>query len=190
VRFVSQHSDFNVGIRAERRRLTVDGETIVTRPGISAQFKPGFNQRDYEVAIKSFQFHGLYQHEDEATPVDPAYRLSVYDTDLEYEASQETETPWSLEDKEFVEQRMLAAKSLGEAFVVVPEETLEPPWPRYHDFEGDATELVLTAVNVIGIPLEDVLAYETSKWGERRDDVIDAIQTAIQIRDEGKIVVG
>jgi hypothetical protein len=190
MRFVAQHGGFVVGVRPERRRLSVDGETIVTRHGIEARFRPGFNQHDLAVAMGAFQFQGLYQHEDEATPVDPAYRIAVYDTDEEYERSQETEYPWTLEDKELVEQKLLSARTLGEAFVVVPEEKMDPPWPLYRDFDGDTTELVLTAVNVIGVRLEDVLAYEQSKWGENREDVIDALQTAIQIRDEGKVIVG
>jgi hypothetical protein len=48
---------------------------------------------------------------------------------------------------------------------------------------------VLTIHNVIGIPFEDVLAYEESKFGERREDVIVALRNAIEVRDEGKVIV-
>lgn len=191
MRFVAQISGFVVGIRPERKSRSMDGETIVNRVGISANFRPmEFSAHDLEIALASFQFKGLYQHEDEATPVEPNYRISIYDTDEEYERRLGTEEEWSLEDKELVERRLLESKSLGDTFVVVPEQMMELPWPRYRDFDGDATELVLAAVNVVGVPLEDVLAYETSKWGEKREEVIDALQTAIQIRDEGRVIVG
>lgn len=191
MRFIAQNPGLVVGIRSERRRLSMDGESIVTRPGISAVFRPlEFNQYDLEVALRSFQFRGMYQHVDEATPVEPLYRLATYDTDEEYERRLGTEEEWSVEDKEFVEQRLLEAIRTGESFVLVPEETMEPPWPKYPLGEVDATDLVLTINDVIGIPFEEVLAYEESKWGPRREEVIDALQTAIRIRDEDKVIVG
>jgi hypothetical protein len=42
---------------------------------------------------------------------------------------------------------------------------------------------------VIGIPFEVVLEYEQSKWGEKREDMIDALTTAIEVRDAGKVVL-
>jgi hypothetical protein len=169
----------------------MDGDEIVTRTGIQAEFRPWvFNQHDMEIALASFQFEGLFQNEDQATLVDPGYRIAIYDTDEEYEKRLGTDEEWSLDDKDLVERRLLESRSLGENFVVVPEKTVEPPWPKYDDFEGDATELVLTAVNVIGVPLETMLDYEQSKWGQQREEVIDAIQTAISIRDKERIVVG
>jgi hypothetical protein len=191
MRFIAQNPGLVVGIRSERRRLSMDGESIVTRPGISARFRAlEFNQNDLDVALRSFQFRGMYQHVDEATPVEPLYRLAIYDTDEEYERRLDTEDEWSVEDKELVERRLLEAARVGDSFIVVPEETMEPPWPLYPLGEVDATDLVLTINNVIGIPFENVLAFEGSKWGPRREDVIEALQTAIRIRDEDKVIVG
>jgi hypothetical protein len=185
MRYVAQYPVFNVQIRPERTRLTSDGEVIVRQEGIIADFKSrGWNQRDMEVALISFQFKGLVQYEDEATSPEPAYRLSYFDTDEEGD-----EWGWDQETRELVDRRMMEAKSYGRAFVLVPEVALEAPWPLYDSFEGDATELVLTIHQVIGIPFEQVLEYEASKWGPQREEVIEALNEAIRVRDEGKVVV-
>jgi hypothetical protein len=190
MRFVSQYPGFTVGIQSERRRLDMDGGSVVTRPGFWCEFRSGaMNQHDLEVALQHFQFKGLFQHEDEATPVHAAYRIAVFDTDEEYQRRLDGDDEWSLEFKALVEQRLLNAPSYGRSFVVVPEQTLEPPWPKYPAGDVDADDLVLTVHNVLGIPFEDVLAYEESKWGERRENVIEALNDAIRIRDEGKVVV-
>lgn len=188
MRFVAQYPGLVIGVKRERRRLSMDGEMIVVEPGISAEFKDGWSQHDLEVALQSFQFKGLFQYEDEATPVSPTYRISVYDTDEEYEKSLESEDPWDAEKKSFVEQRLLSANSYGRSFVVVPEQVVEAPWPAYLEFVGDAEALVLFA-HTAGFLFEDILEFETSKWGPRREDVIEALQTAISVRDEGKVVV-
>ena len=190
MRFVAQHSGLVVQIRRAQRRLLLGGEEITTVPEIVARFRPEFNQHDLEVALQSFQFRGAFQHEDEATPVHPAHRLSVYDTDEEYERSQQEEAPWDGDTKALVEQRLLQAGSYGRSFVVVPEMEMDPPWPKYPlEPDVDATDLVMTVHTVIGIPFEEVLAYEESKWGPQREDVIQALQNAIAVRDEDKVIV-
>lgn len=190
MRFVAQHPGLVVGIRPERKQKTMEGEILVIRTGIQAEFKPNvWNQHDMEVALAAFQFQGLFQHEDEATQVSPVYRLAIYDTDEEYERRLDTEEAWTPEEKAFVEQRLMQSRALGEAFVVVPEETLAAPWPKYDDFDGTPDELVLTIHGVLGIPFETALEYERSKWGQQREDVIEALQTAINVRDQGIVVV-
>jgi hypothetical protein len=185
MRFVAQYPDFAVGIKAEKSRLTSDGEVILREEGIIASFSTrGWEQRDLEVALASFQFKGLYQHEDEATPVNPAYRLSYYDTDEMAETY-----GWEEDTKAMVEQRLLSARSYGRAFVVVPDVPLDPPWPLYNDFDGTPQEMVLVCHSVIGVPFEAVVEYEKSRWGRNREDVIEAFTEAIQIRDEGKVVI-
>lgn len=184
MRFVAQNSALRVGIRPEKTTVTRDGEHIVRQEGITAEFRAwSFSQRDLEVALGSFQFRGLYQNEDQATLVDPAYRLSTYDTDEEAER-----WGWDEETKAFVERRLLEAGSFGEVFTIVPELEIAPPWPKYNDFDGDADALVLFVHN-LGLAFEEVLAYEESKWGPQRADFIEALQTAIQVRDSDKVVL-
>lgn len=184
MRFVTQYPKFGIQIRPERTRLTADGEVIVRQEGIIASFRSGYSQRDYDVACEQFQFRGLYQNENQATLVDPAYRIAYYDTDEEQERQ-----GWDDETREEVERKMMSSRSYGRAYVLVPDIVLQPPWPLYHDFDGTAEDLVLTVHNVIGIPFETVLEYEQSKQGENREDVIEALKTAIEVRDAGKVVL-
>lgn len=189
MRFVSQYPGFTVGIQSERRRLDMDGGSVVTRPGVWCEFKAGaMNQHDLEFALRTFQFKGLFQNEDEVGLAHPAYRIAVFDTDEEYERRLGSDEEWTPEFKAMVEQRLLGATSYGRSFVQVPEQVMEPPWPNYHSFDRGPEALVHFVID-LGVPYEDVLAYETSKWGERREEVIEALKLAIELRDEGKVII-
>ena len=183
MRFVSQYTNFVINVRNPRKKYTEYG-VDVQEEGIMAEFDANsWDQRDMEVALGAFDFHGLFQFEDEATPVPPAYRVSVYDTDEQASANE-----WDEETKAFVEQKLLSARSLGRDFVLVQEVALEAPWPSYDSFEGDPEALVVLALD-LGFSLEDCIAYESSKWGQRRPDVLEALQTGIEARDSGEIIV-
>ena len=183
MRFVSQYTNYIINIRNPVRRVTDFGVEQI-RDEIIAEFDANsWNQRDMEVAIASFKFHGIFQFEDEATPVPPAYRLSVYDTD-----EKAAEFGWDDETKAEVEQRMITAKSFGRDFVLVQELALAPPWPAYDTFPGTAEELAQQVLD-LGYSVDDVVAYETSKWGQQREDVLDALATAVAVADEGQIIV-
>lgn len=183
MRFVSQYTNYIINIRNPVRRVTDFGVEQI-RDEIIAEFDAnGWNQRDMEVAVQNFKFHGIFQFEDEATPVPPAYRLSIFDTDAKAE-----EFGWDDETKAEVESRLLGAKSFGRDFVLVQELALAPPWPSYDTFPGDADELALQVLD-LGYEIETVVAYETSKWGQNREDVIAALKGAVEARDEGTIIV-
>lgn len=183
MRFVSQYTNFIINIRNPVRRVTDFGVEQI-RDEIIAEFDAnGWSQRDMEVALTSFKFHGIFQFEDEATPVPPAYRLSVYDTDQKAE-----ELGWDDEIKAEVENRLLNAKSFGRDFVLVQELALDPPWPSYDSFGGDADELAVQVLD-LGYDIETVIAYETSKWGQNREEVIAALEGAVTARDEGQIII-
>jgi hypothetical protein len=183
MRFVSQFTPFSVGIKPGRKRFTDYGIEQV-EPEIDAQFDPfGWNQHDMEVAFQNFKFRGQFQYEDEATPVNPAYRLAVYDTDEEA-----LKNGWDEATKEVVEQRLLDAGSYGQAFIRVEEIALQPPWPTYDEFDGKPEALVVM-VGDLGFDPEVVLHYEESKWGQQRPEVMQALQTAIEARDTGEIIV-
>jgi hypothetical protein len=183
LRFVSQFTNFTINIRSPKKKYTEFGVEIV-EPEIVAEFdQHGWNQRDMEIAVLSFQFRGIFQNEDEATPVPPTYRLSVYDTD-----EMALREDWDEETKAFVEHRLLNAASFGRDFVLVQELALSPPWPTYDSFEGRAQDIALQVLDM-GFDPEDVIAYESSKWGQQRADVIEALQSAIEARDSGEIIV-
>jgi hypothetical protein len=183
VRFVAQYSNFNINIRNPKKRYTDFGVDEI-EPEIIAQFDRGnWNQHDLEVALRVFQFKGLFQHEDEATPVPPTYRLAVYDTDEQAELQD-----WDEETKAMVEQRLLTAQSFGRDFVLVEEVAMEPPWPTYDSYEGRAEDVAMQVLD-LGFDPEQVIAYEESKWGQKRPDVVEALRAAVEARDAGEIIV-
>jgi hypothetical protein len=183
MRFVSQYTNFVLNIRNPKKKFTEYGVDVV-EDEIVAEFDPrSWNQRDLETAIASFRFKGLFQHEDEATPVHPAYRISVYDTD-----EMAMREGWDEETKAFVEQRLLTGQNFGRNYVAVTELALDPPWPSYDQFEGKPQELV-EQVLALGFDLEEVATYESSKWGQQRDEVLAALQAATEARDSGQIVI-
>ena len=183
MRFVSQFSEYVLGIHPGRKKYTEYGVDIVD-PEINAAFSANdWNQRDYETAVLAFKFRGIYQHEDEATPVSPAYRLSVFDTD---EAA--AREGWDEDTKILVEKRMLEARANGRDYVLVAELALDPPWPSYDLFEGKPQALA-AQVLALGFSLEETIAYEESKWGQQREDVVAALQAAVDARDTGEIVI-
>jgi hypothetical protein len=183
VRFVSQFTNYVIGIKPARKKFTEFGVEIVEEE-ISAAFDfNAWNQHDYETAVLAFKFRGIYQHEDEATPVSPAYRLSVFDTD-----EVALREGWDENKKILVEQEMLKAPANGRDYVLVTEIALTPPWPSYDLFEGKPQELVEQVLS-LGYDLEDVIAYESSKWGQQREDVLVVLQAAVEARDTGEIIV-
>jgi hypothetical protein len=183
MRFVSQFTNYAIGILPGKKRFTEYGVEVVA-PDLDAVFDSnGWNQRDMETALLAFRFRGIYQHEDEATPVSPAYRLSIFDTDEVAEKE-----GWDDETKTLVEQAMLAARANGRDYVQVIEIALNPPWPSYDLFDGKPQALA-EQVLALGYDLEEVIAYEESKWGQQREDVLVALRAAAEARDTGEIIV-
>lgn len=183
MRFVAQYANYVVGITPGHKKFTEYGVDVVD-PSIEAEFdRNGWTQHDFETAMLSFKFRGTQQYEDEATPVSPVARLSVYDTDLV--AVQEG---WDEDTKIKVEQRLLSSQGLGRDYVLVTEMALDPPWPSYDLFEGKPQVLVEQAL-ALGFDLEEVIAYESSKWGQQREDVLAALTAGIEARDTGEIIV-
>jgi hypothetical protein len=183
LRFVSQFTNYVINIQPAVKRVGDFGVEIL-RPDILAEFQPhNWTQRDLETAVVNFKFRGVYQHEDEATPVHPAYRLSTYDTEELAEAE-----GWDEETKTLIEQRLLSAKAFGRDYVLVQEVAMPAPWPSYDEFAGTAEELAMQVLD-LGYSPEEVIAYESSKWGQQREDVIAALSTAVEARDAGEIIV-
>jgi len=183
MRFVTQYGNFGIKIRDPQARITPYGVEPVM-DGIVAEFSTSdWNQNDYETALRSFQMKGLYQYEDEATPVAPTYRIGIYDTE-----EQQALNGWDDETREDVERRLLGAKSFGRDFVLVQELALEAPWPAYDRFDGTPEELV-EQIAELGYLYEVALTYEKSKWGQRRDEVIAALTSAAMQQSRDEIIV-
>jgi hypothetical protein len=197
MRFVAQYGRPLVKLQNERAMHLADGRSEVLDESIIAEFSTsGVMQTDIEVAKQSFKFRGLYQEEDQATPANPIYRISVYDTDEQAEQwgwehewdDEKVRRHQGMNKKEWIEQALLKAGTYGQIFVQVPEKPVEPPWPTYDEFDG-TPEALVDGVEALGFPFERALDYEASKWGQQREPVILALQAAIQRRDEGDVVL-
>ena len=166
MRFISQNTNHVVQIRPMRQRALGDGGVEVVQEPIYAAFTPceqgGFlYENEKEAAEKHFRFYGLTQHEDEATPSDPIYRLSIYDTDEEAKKQ-----GWDVDTKDLVEATLTHSSQLAPDSILVIESTpIAAPFPAYDSYDGDIDQLVITLVEQ-GHDLERVLTYERN-FGQR-----------------------
>jgi hypothetical protein len=179
MRVISQYSNHVIQIRPQRTRALGDGGVEITQDGIYAAFTPvdggGFlYENEKDAAAKHFNFHGLTQHEDQATPSDPAYRLSIYDTDEEAEKLE-----WDAETKNTVEEKLKTQARLAPNDILIIESSPIPaPFPAYDTYAGDPTELVLKLVED-GHDIERVLHYERT-FGPKRPEIISALEVGVE----------
>jgi hypothetical protein len=180
MRAIAQHGKFGIQIRPQRSQGMGDGSVTITQEGIYAQFV-GFEDGGviYEVeqerALNTFPFRGRYQHIDEATPADIAYRLSVFDTDTQN---------YDPETKLLVEQTLLGLEASGDFFIAT-EKPLEAPFPNWDTSELPAYQLVAAAVEM-GFDLQDILSYERV-FGPKREAVIEALEETLKDRQVEEI---
>ena len=171
MRFVSQYSNFQIQIRPPQGVVTEWG-VEPTVQGITAAFdKDAWLQHDYATALRHFQFKGMYQHEDEATPADPTYRIAVYDTNVEAEKN-----GWDDELREEVERRLLSAKAFGRDYVLVQEIAVEAPWPDVRPVRGSGGG-ACRAGGRSRLLLRGRARIRGSKWGQQargRDRRVEA----------------
>jgi hypothetical protein len=178
MRVISQHSNHVIQIRPQRSRALGDGGVEITQDPIYAVFTPidggGFlYENEKDAALKQFKFHGLTQHEDEATPSDPIYRLSILDTREEAEKNN-----WDAETLKLVEETLVRQATLTPNDILVIEATPIPaPFPAFDTYEGDPEQLILTLVDQ-GHDLERVLHYERT-FGNKRPEIIEALEIGI-----------
>lgn len=179
MRAISQYTNHVIQIRPQRQRPLGDGTINVTQEPLYAVFTPveggGFIfENEKEAAAKHFSFHGLTQHEDEATPSEPDYRLSVYDTDAEAEKH-----GWDAETKAEVEAVLVRkAQTAPQNILLVKTTPIPAPYPAYDSYVGDAEQLVYKLVED-GHDIPTVLHYER-EFGPKRPDVIEALEVAAE----------
>jgi hypothetical protein len=179
MRVISQYTNHVVQIRPMRQRALGDGGVEVTQDPIYCVFQPAEQgafifENEKEAAERHFSFPGLTQHEDEATPSDPIYRLSVFDTD---EAAEKE--GWDAATKAEVEQTLMRkSQTAPQNILVITDTPIAAPFPRYDEFVGDPDELVLKLAED-GHDLDRVLHYERT-FGQRRVDVIEALERGIE----------
>jgi hypothetical protein len=172
MRAISQYGEYGIQIRAQRQQGMGDGSIQITTEPIYAKFLPLADAAIFEVeveqAMKVFPFKGRYQHVDEATPVDVAYRLSVFDTEVQnYDEA----------TRLLVEAELIRLEPLTPDFFIATETPVEAPYPAWDTSTTPAFQLVGGLVDM-GFNLQDALAYERG-FGPRREDVIEALEAVI-----------
>ena len=188
MRFISQYPGYKFCVRPQRQRGQGDGTVEILVEPIYAEFK-AVNQGNgmiYEnevaQALKHFDFRGNTQGEDEATPTDPMQRLSVYDTQ---EAAQEF--GWSDEELELVERRLTeAAMTSPSEIIQVTDSPITAPFPRYDEWDGPDTEMLMVKLIEDGHDLPLVLHYERT-FGKRRPKIIAALEETIELQKESVV---
>ena len=178
-RFVSPHRNFSVGIRAERDAyLGPDGVMVPAVTPLEAQFTPDLRTDvERDLALSTFQFRGLAIHEN-GQPVDPTYRISVFDSEVA-----KLQNGWTDADEAAV-VAALRSGPIGQMYVEVVPVPVEKPWNGYDELT-DADRIVELAT-AIGADLSQVVAYE--RENRDRDDVIEALKAAEAEADETIIV--
>src|SRR5262252_9321479 len=147
------------------------GVSRVVQRSLDAQFTPGGLQPfERELALAKWEFKGLYQEADEATHVQPDYRIGVFDS-----VEAQLNNLWTDEERLLVEA-VLSDPSRSADVLVLPRTTLTPPWPRYDDFNGTVRQLIKKLMED-GHDLEQVLAYEEAS--QNREPVLDALRAQL-----------
>jgi len=166
MRLIAQFANYRIQVRPMRVRGLGDGTAETLQEPIYLQFQHDAVMYDNEVkeAKETFAFRGQYQHRDEATPVDPIYRLSVFDTKNIADA----------EDREIAEAFMRDQIAQGNTDFIIVETTAIPrPWPNY-DNTKDPKKIAAKVVED-GYTVQDVIDYERL-FGQNRADVIAALE--------------
>jgi hypothetical protein len=171
VRFISQYGEYGVQIRPQRGRGMGDGSFQVTQEPLYAKFDHDELVFEVEIerAMKEFGFRGQYQHVDEATPVDPSYRLSVFDS-----IKQQEKHGWTDEEREIIERELLRKEKITNDFFASTQAPISAPFPKWDDDSIPAYKLVAMLVEMGG-DLQLALDYERL-FGHRREGVIEALQ--------------
>lgn len=180
--FIAKYGKYGLQVRTEiKEQYATGGERIVQSP-LYANFTPADAQpllaaERAEALNRFFLLGGLPQNVDEATHVEPDYRIGRYDT-----RQAQADNGWSDEDRELVEQRLLEHCDIyPDALFRMPEVESDAPWPAYDTFKGSAGQLA-KKVREDGYDPTEVIAYEMAN--QNRDDVIAALGQLAAAQEE------
>jgi len=190
-RFAAQYRRYKITCREHIKMTLANGKENVIQHGVIAGFEHGgpFEPWEREQAHKHFKFRGTTQERDEATPVDPGLRLSLFDTDAPHLVAQwrqwdalEGQPPGTI--KEEVEDFLRGYMAAGHDYIELVPEPVPAPWPTYDalTIHGNRNAEKVAAKNIeialaTGISFEDVIAYEKQN---RNDDRILGFYNAAQ----------
>lgn len=170
MRFISPSGALRIVLIHEKTRADTDGFNRTVEPGYTVEFKQGLlDGFEYQLARERLHFSaGVRDRQNmDGSPFDYIRMAGVFDTE------------W-IEDPELraeVEQKMLANDGCGKAdtFILVEVPKLPAPWPSYDDLKptGQRTpekvaQRNLETAQTIGVPVEDLIAYEKQERNHER----------------------
>lgn len=178
MRFISNSAKYATWPIPPQERLGPNGKLVLDDPGEMAQFRAGtVLPYEREIGLKQFTFPGLPRDADTGQEIDPSFRLSAYDTDVEA-----IQRNWTPERKKAVEQAMLKSDDLGVRFILVEAPKIPAPFPTWDELRGrgqrTTPELLCERVRELGLDIEQAIAYETQNL--QRQEVIDALEAMRQ----------
>lgn len=180
--FISKYGKYELQCRPEVAEQYATGMGRVTQEALYATFTPAsiepLTQHQREEAIHRFYLTGgLPQNVDEATHVEPDYRIGRFDSRLA-----QIQHGWSDNERELVEQELLRHCDIyPEALFRVAEVESPAPWPAYDSFKGTPAQLA-KKVSEDGYDVHEVIAYEMAN--QNRDAVIAALGTLAADQEE------
>ena len=179
-RFVSQHRNFNHGVRnGKEAHLGPNGQMVPAVTPLDAQFNPDLrNDEDLAFAMSTFNFRGLPIYES-GKEVGASYRVSVFDSEIARQ-----QNGWTEDDEAEVVAALRGSSMNGTAFAEMIPEPAVKPWNGYDDIE-DAGR-ILELAQAIDADLQKVLAYETEN--QNRPEVTAELKIAIAKADETIVV--
>jgi hypothetical protein len=171
-RFVSQYLKFSHGVRdGVPARIGLEGKMLPEVRALEAEFTHnGATPKDALIAKSALKFTGV--PEDEAgNPIDPAYRISVFDSEAAKLA-----LGWTDDEETLVVDTLRDSGDFGRAFTEILPEPIEAPWPNY---DQTAPEEIVKVAGLINADLELALAYE--KENQNRPGVVDDLTDALSV---------
>lgn len=170
MRFIARFGRFGIQFRPLIQEAYATGMAKVVQEPLYAYFEPYLltpDERQLAIDTWGGSWNGAYQELDEATYVQPDYRIGVFDSYV----AQRTNS-WTDADREWVEEQLIGYANSWPDVVQVPPTFIEPPWPKYGEYKGTAASLVRKLVEE-GHDLALVLAYETAT--QNRAKVVEEI---------------
>jgi hypothetical protein len=178
MRIVAQYGKYGRQFQARKANTDHNGVETVTQEGIYLQFQQeDMRQNEIDLAMQLFGFRGQFQAEDQFTPTDPIYRISVFDTRAQ---------GWDDELRLRVEAWLESIEDQDPDFFIVRSTPIPRPFPNYDEYPGSAAQLI-AKLREDGYDLAEVLIYER-EYGLNRPKITQALEAELAHVPEGVVV--
>ena len=186
-RFVAKYEKYRHGVQSGRATTLVDGQQHIIEKHISAVFRKGMGfltEDEIQFGIQNLNHTGLPIDNNTSTLVSPRHRLGGFDSVLA-----QAENRWTDEERELVEKTLRESPYRGRDFIEIPAAPVLKPWATY---DTTPAKEIASVAKTVGVPLEDVLAYETANRNDKT--VVFLIEDAIanasdEEKEEAPVVI-